>query len=710
MAERKPLVVVDGQIQQLQSSDNIAAFNAGAFAIDYAFDTTTTDSDPGAGNLRLDNATQSSATTIRVDYDDAHGESWTAAIQGMADPRAEIKGYIRLVDKADPTKWILFQLTGDEAGGGYHNLAVEVVRFSDTNPFSNGDGITLSFTPAGESSVNGAVRQPFTVRSAVSGPPHGDGQIRCAASTFDINDEDADGESAVALINLLTSSTSRPSAIVRITDVDDNSNWRLIQIDGLALVTGDDYQYYYTSLGSGGSLATGARVVVDVQPIGNAGQGALSLRYQFSDSTTDADPGSGSLRFNNGTIASATAAYVDNEDESATDVSAVLDTFDDSDSTVKGHVRVQHEADPSIWAVFECGTVTDSTGYRTIALTYVAGAGSLTDEDPVVLSFTRTGDKGDDGADGADGSDAAITPGSVDNALVRADGTSNDAIQGSTAIVSDSGDLTLDIPAADGEEARTALQVIDHNDDVTFEIKVADAGVLSMFLGSSQGANITTAERIMALGATAGRDLTTADDCVFIGANAGQGVTEGAGSIFVGTRCGRDVTTAVGNIGFGIDTLRSCTGNNNIGFGSFTLFDCQSSGNIGLGRQAGRGITTGGGNVFIGDLCGRVLDGQPATASNTIVIGADNQASASNQVVLGNSSITSTILRGDVETDGGLGLHGVTPPAQSSHIADATATHSTASFGDVNTALDDIASKLNDALAVLEAHGLTATS
>lgn len=54
-----------------------------------------------------------------------------------------------------------------------------------------------------------------------------------------------------------------------------------------------------------------------------------------------------------------------------------------------------------------------------------------------------TGATGSTGPTGPTGSAAAITPGSTDNALVRADGTGNNAIQGSPVIVEDSGSISL---------------------------------------------------------------------------------------------------------------------------------------------------------------------------------------------------------------------------------------------------------------------------
>src|SRR4029077_1503590 len=49
----------------------------GAINISYVFDTTTTNSDPGSGKLRFNQAVQNTATAIFVDVLDASGSDWT---------------------------------------------------------------------------------------------------------------------------------------------------------------------------------------------------------------------------------------------------------------------------------------------------------------------------------------------------------------------------------------------------------------------------------------------------------------------------------------------------------------------------------------------------------------------------------------------------------------------------------------------------------
>lgn len=122
----------------------------GAIAIPYTFSTTTTDSDPGSGNLRLSNATQASAVTIRADLLDALGTDWTAVLDTLADASNTVKGHIRLYKTADPTKWLVYTVSAVATPSGYRNITVANVASSGVNPLTNGDAITLAFSRSGD--------------------------------------------------------------------------------------------------------------------------------------------------------------------------------------------------------------------------------------------------------------------------------------------------------------------------------------------------------------------------------------------------------------------------------------------------------------------------------------------------------------------------------------------------------------------------------
>jgi hypothetical protein len=133
------------------------AATPGAITIPYTFSTTTTDSDPGAGVVRLSNATQNASTVIRADLVDGVATTVTALLDAMDDSTSTTKGYLRLTKVGDGSKWLVFAVTAVATPSGYRNIAVSVVAGSASSPFTNGDMVLLTFTPNGDKGDTGAV-------------------------------------------------------------------------------------------------------------------------------------------------------------------------------------------------------------------------------------------------------------------------------------------------------------------------------------------------------------------------------------------------------------------------------------------------------------------------------------------------------------------------------------------------------------------------
>src|SRR6476646_2650826 len=147
---------------------------------------------------------------------------------------------------------------------------------------------------------------------------------------------------------------------------------------------------------TGATGATGA--------MGNPG-GPVTIPYTFSTTTTDADPGNGHLRFNQATQDTTTVLRLDLVGSDATSWTTVIDTFDDSTSTIKGYIRVSKASNPALWMLFSIASLASPSGYRNITVTVVSSSGPnpFNDGDAVNLMFTRNGDKGDTGATGPQG-------------------------------------------------------------------------------------------------------------------------------------------------------------------------------------------------------------------------------------------------------------------------------------------------------------------
>ncbi len=119
--------------------------------------------------------------------------------------------------------------------------------------------------------------------------------------------------------------------------------------------------------------------------------------WLFDDATADADPSAGEFRLNNANHALATAAYIDNLSAGLVDVSAWLDTLDDSgDATLRGVLTIFDPNNPAtVFRTYAAsGSVVDGTGYRKLTLAPIAGAGSFTPGTAYQVTFSARGPAG----------------------------------------------------------------------------------------------------------------------------------------------------------------------------------------------------------------------------------------------------------------------------------------------------------------------------
>ena len=131
---------------------------------------------------------------------------------------------------------------------------------------------------------------------------------------------------------------------------------------------------------------------------------AVALPYNFDTSTSMADPGSGDFRLNNSSVSSISNIALDALTAASVDLSDYITKWDDSDSTVKGYLTIVQEDTPANFTIFQVGSVTDNTGWLSIALTYVTSGGALFGSGKKCrLQWGRAGDKGQTGNAGSDG-------------------------------------------------------------------------------------------------------------------------------------------------------------------------------------------------------------------------------------------------------------------------------------------------------------------
>lgn len=160
---------------------------------------------------------------------------------------------------------------------------------------------------------------------------------------------------------------------------------------------------------------------------------------------------------------------------------------------------------------------------------------------------------------------------------------------------------------------------------------------------SALNANTTGFSNI-AIGPFALQSNTTGDSNIAIGPNALQITSTANNNVAIGEGCMSLLTSGDNNIALGNTALSSISsGSSNTAIGNGALFSSSNSANVAIGWGAGYSITGlgGDGNTVIGT---QAAFSGAGTGGNNIIIGYQaepSSTSVSNQITLGNSSISS---------------------------------------------------------------------
>ena len=109
--------------------------------------------------------------------------------------------------------------------------------------------------------------------------------------------------------------------------------------------------------------------------------------YLFSSNTAATDPGSGFLKFNNGTLSLATQLFISETDNDSASLAAWLATWDDNGGTL-----FLFSGKTGTFAIFTVsGTITDNGSWDTFTVTHVQSAGAIANNEPLLLLFVASG-------------------------------------------------------------------------------------------------------------------------------------------------------------------------------------------------------------------------------------------------------------------------------------------------------------------------------
>lgn len=181
------------------------------------------------------------------------------------------------------------------------------------------------------------------------------------------------------------------------------SNGAEIIVRVLAYASDDVQSAEASATAAAASQATASAAATAAAASALSASASVALRFTWDTGTSDADPGSGKLRVNHATIASATRIYLSETDYLGTDVAAIIATWDDSNSAVRAYIHLRKASNPAVFAVFSLTAAnTDAGTYDKLTVAYLTGAGSFASGDVLVLSAQIVGDKGASGAGSGD--------------------------------------------------------------------------------------------------------------------------------------------------------------------------------------------------------------------------------------------------------------------------------------------------------------------
>jgi hypothetical protein len=150
--------------------------------------------------------------------------------------------------------------------------------------------------------------------------------------------------------------------------------------------------------------------------------------YNFSSTTTMADPSSSNLRFNNAAVGSVTslALSVNTADSGNPSIRNFLTTWGASSSTAnRGTLLIRKVGTPATYAIFSItSVVTDNTTWVQMTVAFVSSNGSFANADSMSVQFYRTGDAGSGTISGATNHGVGLATGasSMTSTAVMTDG------------------------------------------------------------------------------------------------------------------------------------------------------------------------------------------------------------------------------------------------------------------------------------------------
>lgn len=125
----------------LQVADQAPSANP----LSYYFSVNVAASDPTTGRIKLNQATQNTATVIRVSQSNARLQDVTPWLDVMSGGPTTPLGTVTLLDSINPGRFLRFDLNTMTDQGAYWDLGVTFIEGSHVDPFVDGEAVVLGF-------------------------------------------------------------------------------------------------------------------------------------------------------------------------------------------------------------------------------------------------------------------------------------------------------------------------------------------------------------------------------------------------------------------------------------------------------------------------------------------------------------------------------------------------------------------------------------
>lgn len=552
----------------------------------YTFSTTTTIVDPGAGFIRFDNASVASVTTIALSASTYEGANLLNYLLSWDDGQPAVKGQVVFKSNTDAdSTYVVFNLTSVVDHTSWVELVV--THLSGTLP-TDLESLVTEFSRTGDIGPTGPtgpdgrqVARPSVFQWALTTPSI----TGTATYTWSSGSYSAPAGWATSITAAPSEGYILYTATAVVTDVYSATTTAINWATASIVTSG-----YAGTIGPTGPTG----------PTGPQGDKA-GLRYNFSDTVTMADPGTGVVRFNNATIGSVTAIAIDDLTVESADVSSYILSWDDANATIKGYIIFKSNVNSNAtYAVFSLASLTDNSGWTELAVTHVSGTLPANNQE-LVIEFSRTGNIGPTGPSIA----TSVQGGSAGTLLYQSalDTTTTDAELTWDATTNRLTVNTVQIGRGNAGDNTTTAIGRNALNAVTTGVQNTVVGALALEDGNGTGNTV--------VGYNAGANLATGDYNVIIGPNALSTSILGSSNIAIGSDALLQVTNGGGNIA--------------IGTGALSAVDSGADNNIAIGFYAGSDLDGNlDGNVLLGNFTGNAGGLDVSAATNTITVSNGN--------------------------------------------------------------------------------------